>query len=135
MLVTGGAGFIGSNFVRSALDNAPDLQLVNGSRPKGVARNQEDRLARLDKFSRNLTNRRGLAHPVDSDHHDHKGSRVRQNQLCRAVKTSPQWALNPLILVSGRCLASDIRFGKSLSLTVGDVVEEQDNLVNPEDRY
>jgi dTDP-glucose 4,6-dehydratase len=29
MLVTGGAGFIGSNFVRSALDNAPDLQLVN----------------------------------------------------------------------------------------------------------
>jgi len=29
MLVTGGAGFIGSNFVRSALDHDPDLQLVN----------------------------------------------------------------------------------------------------------
>ena len=29
MLVTGGAGFIGSNFVRTALDTDPELRLVN----------------------------------------------------------------------------------------------------------
>ena len=29
MLVTGGAGFIGSNFVRVALDADPELRLVN----------------------------------------------------------------------------------------------------------
>jgi DNA-binding response OmpR family regulator len=37
-------------------------------------------------------------------------------QLCQLVKTSdkPDWALIPFIFVSGRTMASDIRFGKSL---------------------
>jgi DNA-binding response OmpR family regulator len=52
--------------------------------------------------------------PVDLIISDVAMPRMNGYQLCQAVKTSPQWALIPFILVSGRGLASDIRFGKSL---------------------
>jgi DNA-binding response OmpR family regulator len=39
-------------------------------------------------------------------------------QLCQLVKTSdkPDWALIPFIFISGRAMASDIRYGKSLGV-------------------
>lgn len=54
------------------------------------------------------------AQPVDLIISDVAMPRMNGYQLCQAVKTSPHWALIPFILVSGRCLASDIRYGKSL---------------------
>lgn len=52
--------------------------------------------------------------PVDLIISDVAMPRMNGYQLCQAVKTSPQWALIPFILVSGRSQPSDIRYGKSL---------------------